>query len=88
MYFEAGRPGFMAHQHTCYYCSLACIGDEDFRFKSIWGKVEEVVHWHMWQPLTTLLTYKNPCILPYKNKKSLQFSSPIGLSKVIFQPYR
>ena len=83
MYFEAGRPGFMAHQHTCYYCSLACIGDEDFRCKSIWGKVEEVVHWHMWQPLTTLLTYKNPCILPYKNKKSLQFSSPIGFRLIL-----
>ena len=31
----------------------------------------------------TLLTYKNPCILPYKNKKSLQFSSPIGLRLIL-----
>ena len=31
----------------------------------------------------TLLTYRNPCILPYKNKKSLQFSSPIGLRLIL-----
>ena len=31
----------------------------------------------------TLLTYKNPCILPYKNKKSLQFSSPIGFRLIL-----
>ena len=31
----------------------------------------------------TLLTYKNPCILPYKNKKSLQFSSPIDLRLIL-----
>ena len=31
----------------------------------------------------TLLTYKNPCILPYKNKKSLQFSSPISLRLIL-----
>ena len=31
----------------------------------------------------TLLTYKNPCILPYKNKKSLQFSSLIGLRPIL-----
>ena len=31
----------------------------------------------------TLLTYKNPCILPYKKKKLLQFSSPIGLRLIL-----
>ena len=31
----------------------------------------------------TLLTYKNPCILSYKNKKSLQFSSPISLRHIL-----
>ena len=31
----------------------------------------------------TLLTYKNPFILPYKNKKSLQFSSPIGFRLIL-----
>ena len=29
------------------------------------------------------LRYKNLCILPYKNKKSLQFSSPIGLRLIL-----
>ena len=31
----------------------------------------------------TFLTYKNPCILPYKNKKSLQFSSTIGFRLIL-----
>ena len=31
----------------------------------------------------TFLTYKNPCILQYKNKKSLQFSSPIGFRLIL-----
>ena len=31
----------------------------------------------------TLLTYKNPCILPYRNKKSLQFSSPTGFRLIL-----
>ena len=31
----------------------------------------------------TLLTYKNPCILPYKNNKSLQFSSPISVRLIL-----
>ena len=31
----------------------------------------------------TLLTYKNPCILPYKNKKSIQFSSLIGFRLIL-----
>ena len=31
----------------------------------------------------TLLTYKNPCILTYRNKKSLQFFSPISF-RLIF----
>ena len=30
-----------------------------------------------------LLTYKNPCILQYKNKKSPQFSSPIGFRLIL-----
>ena len=31
----------------------------------------------------TLLTYKNPCILLYKDNKSLQFSSPISFSLIL-----
>ena len=31
----------------------------------------------------TLLTYKNPCSLPYKKKKLLQFSSPIGFRLIL-----
>ena len=30
-----------------------------------------------------LLTYKNPCIQPYKNKKSRQFSSPTGFRLIL-----
>ena len=35
----------------------------------------------------TLLTYKNPCILPYKNEKSLQFSSPIGFRPILHSQF-
>ena len=31
----------------------------------------------------TLVTYKNPCILPYKNKESPQFSSPISFRLIL-----
>ena len=56
-YFEAGRPGFIVCQHTCYYHSLACVGDEDFRCKSIWGKVEGVVDRHMYVATWSFSTF-------------------------------
>ena len=50
-----------------------------FKFVSFISTPYEILLLH-----SHLLTYKNPCILPYKNKKSLQFSSPICFRLILY----
>ena len=52
-----------------------------FSLSNLFHSFSHLIKFHYFT--ATLLTYKNPCILPYKNEKSLQFSSPIGFRLIL-----
>ena len=52
-----------------------------FSLSNLFHSFSHLITFHYFT--ATLLTYKNPCILPYKNNKSLQFSSSISFRLIL-----